>query len=154
MYDSTRELVDALQATPDVLSGLMRDVTPERARAAHGEGEWSVVMVVCHLRDAEERALQRMRAMRDEHDPTISGYDQEAWASERNYAADDMRSALAAFLRLRAVHVAELAALSPAEWERTGTHAEAGVITISNHTLHILYHDAVHTAQLARALAA
>ena len=154
MYDSTTEMIEVLRATPDVLGALLRGVTPERARAARGGDEnWSVVEVICHLRDAEERALERMRAMRDQENPPIHGYNQEAWARERNYAADNLEGALSAFLRFRAQHAAELAALRPEQWERTGRHDEAGAISISNHTLHIVHHDAVHSAQIARQLA-
>ena len=153
MYDSPRELIEALGATPDVLAGLLRSVTQGQAQAARGGDEqWSVVEVICHLRDAEAHALERMRAMRDQPSPPISGYDQIAWASERNSAVGDLRAALAAFLDLRAQHIAELAALQPDEWERIGQHDRHGPVTIANHTLHTVWHDAVHTAQIARQL--
>src|SRR5262245_8048659 len=139
MYDIPKDLLDAFRAAPEVLTTLLRGVTQEQAQAARGGDEnWSVVEVVCHLRDAEERGIERMRAMRDQHDPPLPGYDQEQWARERNYAAANLRDALEAFLRLRSIHVAELAALSPQEWERTGQHAEQGQITISAHTLHLV----------------
>lgn len=154
MYDTTGELAGILRATPEVLRALLRDVTPERARMARGGDEgWSVVEVLCHLRDAEERALARMRTMRDEANPVIHGYDQEAWARERDYAGDNIDSAFAAFVGLRAQHVADLEALRPDEWERPGQHSEAGAVTIRSHTIHIAHHDAVHAAQIARQLA-
>src|SRR3954447_8742809 len=135
MYDESKDLMDAYRAGPTVIEAMLHGCSQEQARAARGGDEgWSVVEVLCHLRDAEERALQRILAMRDEDDPAIAGYDQEAWARERNYAGDDMRRALAAFQDSRAQHVAELAALAPAAWERTGRHAEQGTITISAHT--------------------
>ncbi len=154
MYDTAGELVGILRATPEVLRALLREVTPERARAARGGDEgWSVIEVLCHLRDAEVRALERMRAMRDEANPVIRGYDQEAWARERDYAGDNMDRALDAFVSLRAQHVADLEALGPDEWERPGRHSEAGAVTILSHTIHIAHHDAVHAAQIARQLA-
>lgn len=154
MYDTTSELIGLLRATPEVLEGLLRAVTPERARAARGGDEdWSVVEVVCHLRDATERAIERTRALRDEENPVIHGYDQEAWARERNYAAADLSDAFAAFVRFRAQHVADLEALRPEQWQRTGRHAEIGDVTIMSHTIHIANHDAVHLAQIARQLA-
>ena len=108
--------------------------------------------VVCHLRDAEERALERMRAMRDVDDPPLAGYDQDAWASEREYAGARFRAAVADFAEHREAHVAELRDLPAAAWERSGTHEEAGRITILNHTLHMATHDLQHLAQIARAL--
>ena len=153
MYNTPQDLLDALRAMPDTLQALLHDVTHAQAAVARGGDEnWSVVEVVCHLRDAEERALERMRSMRDIPDPKIAGYDQARWAIERNYAATDLGVALSAFLKLRATHVMELGGLSPEQWERTGQHSELGSITISSHTLHIVSHDAVHLAQIARQL--
>ena len=153
MYDEAKDLIAALASTPETLGGLLQGVSQEQAQAARGGDEgWSVVEVTCHLRDAEERALERMRTLRDQDDPLIAGYDQEAWARERNYAADDLRAALAAFARFRQQHVAELAALTAAQWEHVGRHEEIGAVTIRNHTLHIASHDAVHLAQIGRQL--
>src|SRR5512143_1731559 len=106
MYDSIQDSLDGLKATPETLQGLLRGVSPERARAARGGDEnWSVVEVLCHLRDAEERALERMRLMRDETNPYLAGYDQAQWAVERNYAAARLDDALAGFLRFRLAHL-------------------------------------------------
>jgi hypothetical protein len=153
MYNMAQDLLGALRATPEVLEALLDDCTQEQATAARGGEEgWSVVEVVCHLRDAEEQALARMRLMRDTTDPVIAAYDQERWARERNYPEASLREALAAFTRFRAHQVTELAKLSPQEWERCGQHEEQGTITISSHTLHIASHDALHAAQIARQL--
>lgn len=153
MYDTSRDLLDAFRAAPAVLEALLGDCTQEQAQAARGGDEhWSVVAVVCHLRDAEERGLERMRAMRDTDAPLLRAYDQDVWARERNYAAADLREALAAFLELRAQHIAELAALPPDGWKRPGHHEEQGRITISDQTLHLVAHDTIHAAQIARQL--
>jgi hypothetical protein len=153
MYDSHQDLLEALRATPDVFKKLLNGLTQERAVSLRGGDEsWSIVEVMCHLRDAEEQALERMRWMRDQDEPTLAGYDQEAWARERNYAAADLRNTFDSFLRFRATHLAELAVLPPLAWERVGIHAEQGRITIAAHTLHIVSHDAIHLAQIAQQL--
>lgn len=154
MYDAAKDSVDALRAGADIFAAMLCDCTQERAQAARGGDEdWSVVEVMCHMRDAEERALERMRVIRDESDPFIAGYDQDAWARKRNYATQDLQEALSAFLSLRAQHVDELAELAPEDWERAGKHEEHGPTTISNHTLHMISHDAGHAAQIMRQLA-
>lgn len=153
MYDTAKDLIDALRAGPEVLAGLLRDCSPEQARNARGGDEdWSVVEVMCHLRDAEERALERTQAMIEAEDPFLAAYDQEQWALERRYAEADLQGALRAFRELRARHVAVLEALSPQGWERTGRHEEQGRITISGDIAHMAAHDAVHAAQIARQL--
>src|SRR5713226_3483019 len=107
MYDSHQDVLDALRAAPEVFEALLHECTQERASTARGGEEgWSVVEVICHLRDAEERALERMRSMRDAVSPHLAAYDQERWAKERNYAAADLREALAAFIDFRGQHMA------------------------------------------------
>ena len=155
MYNIPGDLLDAYKTAPEVFTALLQDCTQERAMAARGGDEgWSVVEVVCHLRDAEERALERNRQMRDENNPFLPAYDQDAWAKERNYAAADLREALAAFINFREQHCADLAALSPEQWERQGRHEEMGDITISSQVIHLVSHDTQHAAQIARQLAA
>ena len=155
MYDTAKDLIDALRAAPVVLDTLLTGVTQTQAMQARGGDEnWSVVEVLCHLRDAEERAVERMRLMRDQSEPMLAAFDQEQWAHERNYAAADLREALKSFLQFRAAHLAELSLLPMESWDRTGYHSEMGRITLASHTLHIVSHDAIHLAQIARQLGA
>ena len=160
MYNVTGILLDTFRSTPDILNGLLRNVSQAQAAAARGGDEnpdsagagWSVVQVLCHLRDAEERNLERIRLMRTQDNPVLEGYDQEQWARERNYAAAHLDEALAAFLKRRAATLAELASLTPQEWERPGLHSEAGPITILTYLQRLVRHDAIHLAQIARQL--
>jgi hypothetical protein len=153
MYDSARELIEALRATPDTLGALLRGLTTEAARAPRAGDSWSILVVVCHLRDAEAFALGRLRALRDDPAPRITGFDQEGWVAERDYAGDDLDAAFAAFRRGRAAHLAALAALPPGAWSRVGQHDRLGPVSILNHTLHMAWHDAIHLAQIGRQVA-
>ena len=154
MYNLPQELLDAIKVMPDTLNGLLSRVSDEQAKAAKGGDEnWSVVEVVCHLRDAEEFTLKRVEAMRDQDNPQIVGYDQAALAMERKYNKADLQSALQGFLSLREKLITTLSALSPEAWERGGEHNENGHITIFSYILHIVAHDSIHCAQIARQLA-
>ena len=153
MYNTTKDMLDALRAAPDTLNRLLAGITQEQARKATGGDEnWSVIEVLCHLRDAEEFGLQRDRLMRDCDNPDILPWDQEKLAIERNYAAQELRTVLAEFTAKRQQRIAVLEGLSPAGWERTGKHLQFGAITIFTHTLHMAAHDAIHCAQIARQL--
>ncbi len=78
MYNIPNDLIDAFARLPDVLEGLLHGYPEETLRSARGGDEnWSVIEVLCHLRDAEEYALARNRAMRDQNDPVLPTYDQE-----------------------------------------------------------------------------
>jgi hypothetical protein len=155
MKDQHQELIEALNATPETLKGLLSKVTLEQARSAKGGDEnWSVVEVICHLRDAEETTLERVKTIRDQDCPKIAGYDQEALARARNYREADPYAALEAFAGFRKQHTNVLSTLSVEQWERVGEFAAFGPMTISAHIIHKLYHDSIHCAQIARQLLA
>ncbi len=150
MYDTKKDILKALASTPKALAALLPAVLARQSkRTSPASAVWSAVEIVCHLRDAEERALERTRRMRNESNPFIKGYDQDQLARERNYKADDPEKALSAFTSFRQEHVAELESLPFPDWERTGEHEEMGRITILAHALHIVSHDLNHLAQLS-----
>lgn len=153
MFDARAELLDVYRSTPTTLRALIRDLPDEVVRAGgevEAEDEWSIVEIVCHLRDAEERALARVRRMLAEDHPALEPYDQAEVARASNYRAQSLEDALEAFTRLRAEHVSVLQALDDAGWQRSGHHAEVGDITVEQLTAHMAAHDAVHLAQIAR----
>ncbi len=145
MYDNHQDLLDGLRSTPAVLEGIV-GASPT---ASPAEG-WNPTEVVWHMRDAEARALERMRAMRDRHRPFLAAYDQAALARDARYAERDIDRGVREFAALRQTAVAELEALTAAQWDREGQHEEFGTITIFNHAIHIAGHDLNHLAQLAR----
>lgn len=144
-------LVDALRATPAVIAQFVHGLAQEQERKAPEDG-WSIVQVICHMRDNEERALERTRLMRDQTDPFIAAYDQEKLAKERNYASENLENALEAFRRLREQHTRELGALAQEQWERAGRHEERGTTSIETQSIRLLCHDSIHAAQICRLL--
>jgi hypothetical protein len=153
MKDQHLELIEALRSTPETLKGLLSQTTLAQARSAKGGDEdWSMVEVICHLRDAEEISLQRVQTIRDQDRPKIARYDQLALARERKYREDDPYAALEAFANFRERHTTMLSALSAEDWQRSAEFAAFGQMTIFAHTVHKLYHDTIHCAQIARQL--
>jgi hypothetical protein len=153
MYNTIQDLLNAYRSTPETLQALLRNYSPKKVTTPGvREEEWSVVEVICHLRDSEEASLTRTRLMRDQTNPQLSARDGAKLAIELNYASIPLDSALSAFLKFRAEHIQELSALSPEQWERTGQHPSVGQITIRGQIAHLVAHDAIHLAQIARQL--
>lgn len=151
-FDPHRELLDAYRHAPSVLRRLVRDVDAERARWRPAPAEWGVIEVVAHLGDTEGRAHARVRRMLAEDDPALPGYDQEALAADSHYRERDLATELARFEAERAAQLATLAALDAGGWARSGRHSEVGAITVASLTAHMVVHDTVHLAQIARLL--
>ncbi len=152
--DERAELIETYRATPVTLRALVRGIDDEQARQRPTAGEWSIVEVVAHLGDAEERAHERVRRMIEEEHPFLPAYDPAALAEQRNYRSMSLAQALERFERLRAEHVATLARLDAAGWQRRGQHEETGAITVESLTRHMAAHDAIHLAQIARIITA
>ena len=98
--------------------------------------------------------MKRFQAMRDQDNPAIIGYDQEALLRERVYKNADFRATLANFNAFRQQTISELSRLTPEQWQRQGQHTELGQITIFAQAIHHVAHDAIHGAQIARQLKA
>jgi hypothetical protein len=129
---------------------LVRGVDDARARVGPGEGDWSIVEVVAHLADADEKAIERIVRMTGEDEPVIEGYDQVELAERRGYRRMNLSEVLDRFDRLRAERGALLGPLDAVAWQRTGRHTQEGAITLYQLTLHMCRHDAIHLAQIAR----
>src|SRR6185437_4435694 len=101
MTDDQAELLNIYRSTPTALRALLSKVPDTTARTT-GEGEdaWSIVEIVCHLRDAEAKVLQRLKLMRDQDNPFLAAYDQAALAEESGYRTQSLDEALAAFIQL------------------------------------------------------
>jgi uncharacterized damage-inducible protein DinB len=153
MWGGTDDLIVLLRSTPVVLRALVREIDDERGRATPGGDEWSIVAVVAHLADADEKGIDRIEQMTTEDVPTIEGYDQVALAEERGNLRMNLSEALVRFEHVRAKRIAALEPLGPDDWERTGRHTQEGIISLRQLTLHMCRHDAIHLEQIARMVA-
>ena len=141
MYDTKRDTIDAMSGMPDVLRHLALDRSAQSRTPPAPPGEWGLIEIVCHLRDAEERAIERTRLMRDHDNPEIAPYDPAKWAVERDYASQDLAAVLTSFQFFRDMHVSELRAIhGPIGTEGGGTLIQT-VDSFSGHALHVASHD-------------
>jgi hypothetical protein len=148
------ELIAKYRAVPDILRGLVAGISDEDARiGGEGDDSWSIVEIVCHLRDAEARSIERTRRMRDDDQPTLLGYDEQELARLGRYREQSLADVTAAFNALREEHAGELEALDEQQWPSAATHNQMGELTIQSITHHMTFHDGVHLAQIGRRVA-
>ena len=116
--------VRELSTMPAFLEAALGRVPPH-SMALRPEGEeFAMVEQACHLRDVErEGFLLRARRLLAEKDPVLQPFFGDVVARERNYLAQDARSAARDFTLARRELVAIFAAASPADFARSGTFA-------------------------------
>jgi len=133
--------VDQLQRLAAETPGIVWDQRP-------APETWSLVEIVCHLRDVELEVHQpRLHTMLEEESPFISGASPDAWAETRGYRTESGPAALADFVHARRATVRFLAALTPDDWERRGRHAFLGTTTLQELVFLIVSHDEAHWPQ-------
>lgn len=141
-------MVHGLSATPVVLEELLAGITEAELDRRPDPERFTIREAVAHLADWEEVWRERMIAMRDTNHPTLPGYDEGQWAIDHDYAHADIVREVAKFREARARTAAFLSALSGAQWERPGAHAEAGEMTIGTLAALVLGHDGYHLRQI------
>jgi hypothetical protein len=114
-----------------------------------GPGKWSPRDVVHHLADSEMTAAIRLRLLLAEDDPTIVGYDQEAFARELFYDRP-IEDSMAAFRAARASTAAILERLTDEQFARTGTHTEVGQYGVERWLDIYAVHAHGHADQIGR----
>ena len=116
------------------------------------EKNWAAKEILCHLRDIEELWTVRAQTVLLEEGQMFLRNHPDRWAQERQYLRNDAVEALAAFRSRRQEALDLFPKLSPAELERTCSHAVLGRITIDRIVGLLAWHDDNHLDQLKRAL--
>ena len=149
----TTDTLAAQRSAPVTLAQLISGVHDDVLHRRPAPGKWSVVEIIAHLAEDELSSSWRYRQMIEHDGAALLGFDQELWERLGDYASWTTRDALDMFRLLRQANVSLLSRLAPAEWERSGTHAERGRLTVRSLATHMVGHDANHFAQIQRILA-
>lgn len=143
----------------------VQSVGPVNARALVGEAgahlrtrpaprEWSVLLCLAHIADAELVMAGRYRWVLAHDRPELIGYDQDLWVDNLHADDDDPDALLAQYAFLRAGNVALWRGSSEADRARVAVHRERGDESYDLMFRMLAGHDRVHLAQARRALEA
>jgi hypothetical protein len=113
--------------------------------------EWSVTEVLGHMWDSEVALSWRARLILAQDMPTLTGYDQDAWAT---LARPDFATLLVAFEALRGPNLLLLRVVPQEAWLRCGVHAERGEVSLRLLVETNAGHDRAHLKQIEQTLAA
>jgi hypothetical protein len=117
------------------------------------DGGWTPRQVVHHLADSEATAYVRLRKLIAEDGAIIQGYDEPEFARRLHYDRP-IGASLAVLKAVRAASLELLESLTPAEWDRQGTHAESGAYSVDDWLRIYAGHSHDHANQIRAALAA
>ena len=142
-FDEPADLIASAEATLDVVGLLMGDIKEEIQDSGDS---WTIAQILNHLLDTERRYLARVRRIRRERHPHMRVMPDE------DYTKLSALKAWTLFYDLRLQQIRQLKRLKPDDWRRSGTLTPVGRVTIASLVRHLVAHDAVHAAQIARRL--
>ena len=141
------DLLDRYRGGYSAVEQSLEGITDAELDRPGPEGGWSARQVAHHLADSEARAYVRLRRLIAEDEPTIIGYDEPEYARRLHYDRP-IGSSLAVLRGVRAASLELLEALTPDEWERSGTHSESGSYSVDDWLSIYATHSHDHAAQI------
>ena len=125
-------------------------MSDEETAKPETEGKWSIRQVMQHLADSDLVWGWRLRMVLAHDRPTITGYDQDLWATRLGYAKVPIAQSVADFEHLRDANLRVLARVPASDFGRVGVHAERGEESIAHMMKMYGGHDILHRRQLER----
>jgi hypothetical protein len=134
MDDQDRKrYLDILRATPAKLKAATKGVPKAVLTWSPAPGKWSILEIVCHMRDMERDAyLARYQRILAEDNPSLPDIDGDRYSLENDYRAQKLSEALRDWSRLRRECLKTLSKAKRADWERPGVHETDGPLTLSD----------------------
>ena len=144
---------DVQAEAPANIRALLADAGPD-LRTRPAPREWSALLCLAHIVDAEVVMTGRYRWTLAHDRPELIGYDQDLWADNLHGDDDDPEVLLRLFEPLRAANIALWRAASPADRQRVAVHRERGAESYDLMFRMLAGLDRVHLAQARRAVVA
>jgi len=142
-----------MQNSALVYQHVLANVSQETATTLRdGDDGWTVLEVLCHVRDFDGFFLHRARMILEQEMPQLPAYDHDALAIERKYNEQDLQQVLAELAQSRAEFVTFFQQLTDEDWLRAGIHPEQGHFTLLDALLQVGSHDVNHLEQITRIL--
>lgn len=117
-----------------------------------GDG-WTVLEVLCHLRDFEEVFRERFRLAVEQDNPELPFPNPDELARANAYNDQDWQAALNDWKSNRADFIAFLKARAESDWERPARHPTRGILTLHDQLFLTALHDSIHIEQIMRIIA-
>ena len=140
-----------LRKTPALLDFVLSGLDDAAARELRdGPAGWSILYIMCHLRDYERIVAARVEAILADDDPILPAADNDALVRDGEYDAQSLAAVRAELRVQRTALLARLAGLDDARWQRPGHHPQQGAASLLDVAINAGLHDVDHLEQIAR----
>jgi len=145
--DIREPAITALAELPSRLTAAVAGLSDEQLDTPYRPGGWTVRQLVHHVADSHMNAYVRTKLGLTEQAPTITPYDQNAWA----LLTDSRLPVDVSLMILRGVHArwTELwRSLAPHQFGQIFHHPESGVVSLDSQLQLYAWHSRHHVAHI------
>ena len=151
-----RQHLATLEATPARLETALKGVSKKLSLWSPAPGKWSILEIVCHLRDMEREAyLDRYRRVLETPadgagtGPSLPDIDGDVISLERDYRNARLSEALREWSAVRKETLRVLRGVNADQWRLVGVHETAGPLTMTDLLLRqVTGNDEAHLSQI------
>ena len=130
----TEKLIASLEAAPDIIIGLVREVQPQNLKRRPAPNKWSAHEHACHLSIGQDVFLSRLELMLSYPHPQIKSMEPSPDEEAGSLLSVDLDEALSRYVRERELVVKRLKELSAEDWQRTAEHE-----AFSHYSVYIMF---------------
>jgi len=153
LYQVRKRHIHLMKTSYLVLEHILKNISEDQAHDLNdGPEGWSIIEIVCHLRDFDEIFYNRAQMMLAQDHPQLPAYDHEAMAIEKDYQSEELAYVYYDLKASRERFVEFFESLTDEQWERTGVHPERESFTMTDAVMQVGLHDLSHLEQITRVL--
>lgn len=141
-------LIDDIAELPFALRAAVADLGPDQLDTRYRPGGWTVRQVVHHVPDSHMNAYARMKLAVTGDEPTITAYDEAAWAELADGREEDIEPSLLLLESLHRRWTRFLRSLDDAHFARAFRHPESGRTTLDVTVQLYAWHGRHHLAHI------
>ncbi|MCA1593002.1 MAG: bacillithiol transferase BstA [Acidobacteria bacterium] len=140
------EIADAPRKLREAVEGL----SPEQLDTPYRPGGWTVRQVVHHVPDSHLNSYVRFKLALTEDEPAIRTYHEDRWAELPDSRATPTKVSLALLDALHERWVILLRSLEEADFKRTFSHPDWGIVPLDKAVALYAWHGRHHVAHVTR----
>jgi uncharacterized damage-inducible protein DinB len=146
--------MDQLRKSVPIINSVIQSSSISDMRTFRDGGKgWTVLEVLCHLRDYEALFLERAQTTVEQPNPTLNNPNPDALAAERRYNEQNVSEVYGEWSKRRGAFLDYLGKLDDSAWQRTAIHPKRGPMSVQDQLALIAWHDVNHLEQITRILA-
>lgn len=140
--------ITQLAQAPVALRAGVDSLSNERLDTSYRPGGWTVRQVTHHLADTHLHYYARVRLALTESEPSVTAFDENAWAELHDARSGQIEPSLALFDAMHRRLDLLLSALPAPMFERTILHPSLGQLTLDALLIIFSWHARHHIAQI------